>query len=81
MAKNPQKPFIIHNKDIDVEVLGTSFTIQQNAMFNTVFVHSGKVKATFENQSVIATAQQKIVKDNTTNQLRSLICKPILMRY
>ena len=70
IAKNPQKPFVIHSGDVDVAVLGTSFTIQQNARFQTVFVHSGKVKATFQNQSVTATAQQKIVKDNSTRQLK-----------
>ncbi len=72
IAKNAAKPFIIHNNDVDVEVLGTSFTIQQGADFNTVFVHSGKVKATLGNNSVIAIANQKIVKDNRNNQLRVL---------
>ncbi len=69
IAKNPDKPFIILNKDIEVEVLGTSFTIQQRADFNTTYVHSGKVKASYQNQSVVAVAQQKIVKDNQTGQL------------
>ncbi|WP_114791854.1 FecR family protein [Niabella yanshanensis] len=72
IAKNAAKPFIIHNNDMDVEVLGTSFTIQQGVGFNTVFVHSGKVKATLADKSVIATANQKIVKDNRNNQLRVL---------
>ena len=72
IAKNRDKPFIIHNKDMDVEVLGTSFTIQQGTDFNTVFVHSGKVKASLGNQSVIAVANQKIVKDSRNNQLRVL---------
>ncbi|GEM_PF-1795808 len=72
IAKNAAKPFIIHNNDMDVEVLGTSFTIQQGKDFNTVFVHSGKVKASSGNQSVVAIADQKIVKDNRTNQLRVL---------
>lgn len=72
IAKNAAKPFIIHNNDVEVEVLGTSFTIQQGADFNTVFVHSGKVKATVAGKSVIATADQKIVKDNRTRQLRVL---------
>lgn len=72
IAKNREKPFIIHNSGMDVEVLGTSFTIQQGVDFNTVFVHSGKVKASAGNQSVVATAQQKIVKDNRNNLLRVL---------
>ena len=54
---------------MEVTVLGTSFTIQQGKDFNTVFVHSGKVKATLQGQSVTAVARQKIVKNNRTNQL------------
>ena len=72
IAKNRDKPFIIHNKDVEVEVLGTSFTIQQGIDYNTVFVHSGKVKATLGDKSVIAIANQKIVKDNHNNQLHIL---------
>ncbi|GAB3424897.1 FecR domain-containing protein [Niabella aquatica] len=70
IAKNPDKPFIIHNNDMEVAVLGTSFTIQQGKDFNTVFVHSGKVKASLQEQSIIAVARQKIVRDNKTNQLK-----------
>lgn len=75
IAKNREKPFIIHNSDMDVEVLGTSFTIQQGADFNTIFVHSGKVKASLGSKSVVATARQKIVKDNRTHQLRVMPVK------
>lgn len=55
---------------MEVRVLGTSFTIQQGKDFNTVFVHSGKVKATLQGQSVTAVAGQKIVRSRTTNQLK-----------
>jgi len=68
ITRNPDKPFIIHNQEMDIEVLGTSFTIQQD--LNTVFVHSGKVKATLKNKSVVATAHQKIIIDQKTNSLR-----------
>lgn len=70
IAKDPARPFIIHNNEIEVTVLGTSFTIQQGKDFHTVFVHSGKVKASFQGQSVTAVARQKIVKNNKTNQLK-----------
>ncbi|MCF3108651.1 FecR domain-containing protein [Niabella sp. CC-SYL272] len=69
IARNPDKPFIIHNKKMEVQVLGTAFTIQQRMAFNTVYVHSGKVKATLGNQTVTAVAGQKIVQDNKTRQL------------
>jgi ferric-dicitrate binding protein FerR (iron transport regulator) len=72
IAKNRDKPFIIHDNDVKVEVLGTSFTIQQGVDYNTVFVHSGRVKATLGDKSVVAVANQKIVKDNRNNQLHIL---------
>ncbi|MGC4235462.1 MAG: FecR family protein [Niabella sp.] len=75
IAKDPGKPFIIHNNDMEVRVLGTSFTIQQGKDFNTVFVHSGKVKATLLEQSVTAVAGQKIVRSHTTNQLKLVTIK------
>ncbi|WP_300603313.1 FecR domain-containing protein [Niabella sp.] len=71
IARDPDKPFIIHNShNMDVQVLGTSFTIQQRTAFNTVYVHSGKVKATLGSQTVTAVAGQKIVQDNNTHQLQ-----------
>ena len=69
IARNPEKPFIIHTQGMKVEVLGTSFTIQQSKLFNTVFVHSGKVKATINNQAVTATAKQKIIRNQLTHTL------------
>jgi len=70
IAKDPARPFVIHNNGMKVEVLGTSFTIQQRKDFQTVFVHSGKVKASIQGESVIAVARQKIVRNNKTNQLQ-----------
>ena len=70
ISKNPQKPFIIQSGDVRVEVLGTSFTIQERTQFHSIFVHSGKVKASFHNQEVVAVADQKIVKNNQTGQLQ-----------
>ncbi|MGJ7029886.1 FecR domain-containing protein [Niabella hirudinis] len=78
IARDPGRPFIIHNKDMDVQVLGTSFTIQQRADFNTVFVHSGRVKATVGAQTVTAVAHQKIVKDNHTGQLQLRDIKTVI---
>lgn len=72
IAKNPGKPFIIHNNDMQVEVLGTSFTIQQGKEVNTVFVHSGKVKASLGQQSVVAVARQKIVQYHHSRRLEVL---------
>lgn len=78
VTRNPARPFIIHSGNMDVQVLGTSFTIQQRADFNTVFVHSGKVKAISGDQSVTAVALQKIIKDNRTGQLRLGTIRPAI---
>lgn len=70
IAKNPDKPFIINDNNMMVQVLGTSFTILHHKDFSTVYVRSGKVKASFQKQSVVAVAHQKIVMDNKNQQLQ-----------
>ncbi|MBZ4190931.1 FecR family protein [Niabella beijingensis] len=69
IARNPEKPFIIHNDDMEVQVLGTSFTIQQRADRYTVFVHTGRVEARYGGQTVTATAHQKIIRDLHSRRL------------
>lgn len=49
VAKNPNKPFIVHHKNMNVQVLGTSFNI--NAYSNTVqtTLTEGKVNVSIDN--------------------------------
>ncbi|GAA3912736.1 DUF4974 domain-containing protein [Chitinophaga oryziterrae] len=53
----PEKPFSVHLKNVDIQVLGTSFDVKQTAKGVNVFVQSGKVKAIYKNskRSVILT--------------------------
>ncbi len=44
VAKNPNKPFIIQTESTQVEVLGTSFDVNENDVQTTVIVATGKVK-------------------------------------
>ncbi len=46
IAKNPEKPFIVHTNDIDVSVLGTQFYVKANSVNDYVETGliSGKVK-------------------------------------
>ncbi|MEP0366919.1 MAG: FecR domain-containing protein [Cyclobacteriaceae bacterium] len=46
VARDESKPFIISSKNIHVEVLGTSFSVQayEDEAFSEVFVKSGKVR-------------------------------------
>lgn len=50
VAKNPNKPFVIAASDIDVKVLGTSFSINQNNKLIKVSVKTGKVNVSSELQ-------------------------------
>ncbi|POY38601.1 hypothetical protein C3K47_04185 [Solitalea longa] len=55
VAKNPDKPFIVHKGDMNVQVLGTSFNVNAYSnKFQTTLVE-GKVKVNF------AGAKQKLV--------------------
>lgn len=52
----PEKPFSVHLKNVDVEVLGTSFDVKETKHGVKVFVQTGKVKAVYKNgKSVILT--------------------------
>lgn len=53
----PEKPFSVHLKNVDVEVLGTSFDVKETKQGVKVFVQTGKVKAVYKNgkKSVILT--------------------------
>ena len=56
----PEKPFSVHLKNVDIQVLGTSFDVKQTAKGVNVFVETGKVKAIYKNskKSVILTPGQ-----------------------
>lgn len=45
----PEKPFSVHLKNVDIEVLGTSFDVKETKQGVKVFVQSGKVKAIYRN--------------------------------
>ena len=57
----PEKPFTVHLKNVDIEVLGTSFDVKETKQGVKVFVQSGKVRAIYKNkhQSVILTPGQE----------------------
>lgn len=57
----PEKPFSVHLKNVDIQVLGTSFDVKQTSKGVNVFVQSGRVKAIYKNskKSVILTPGQE----------------------
>lgn len=57
----PEKPFSVHLKNVDIQVLGTSFDVKQTTKGVNVFVQTGRVKAIYKNskKSVILTPGQE----------------------
>ena len=57
----PEKPFSVHLKNVEIQVLGTSFDVKQTAKGVNVFVQTGRVKAIYKNskKSVILTPGQE----------------------
>lgn len=61
VARDPGKPFLIHVKDVDVMVLGTSFNIRSTAELTEVTVETGLVKITREHETFSLSPDQKII--------------------
>lgn len=74
VAKNPEKPFIIHVKDVDVKVLGTSFNIRSNEDLTEVTVETGSVKVTRANETYTLSPSQKLtfLKSETKASLSTI---------
>jgi ferric-dicitrate binding protein FerR (iron transport regulator) len=75
VAKNPEKPFIIHSPDgVQTKVLGTSFNVKAYSELSeqVVSVRTGKVKVTkADGQFVQITPDQKAIFNRRTNALTS----------
>lgn len=50
VVKNPHQPFVVKTKDIQTQVLGTSFNIRENGKETKVAVVTGKVRVTTKNK-------------------------------
>lgn len=59
IAHNKTQPFIVHAGGLDITVVGTEFTVLQQADAVQVRVKSGKVKVSASNQTVILTAGEE----------------------
>ncbi len=64
VERNEAVAFNISSNDINVSVLGTSFTVDTKEDKNIVSVKTGKVSVKGEDQEVILTADQKAVFEN-----------------
>ncbi len=92
ISHNPEKPFYVHNKDIIVKVLGTSFYIKENGKTAEVAVKNGKVMvkenihASLLGQKknyakVLITANQMAAFDTKGKKLQTAIIEKPLPLY
>lgn len=64
VARDENIPFNISSNDIDVSVLGTSFTVDTQGGKNIVTVTSGKVAVMADEQEVVLTKNEKVTFEN-----------------
>lgn len=67
VKRNTARPFVVQAAGISVEVLGTSFLVDADHLEPSVFVKSGTVKVSTDNQKLILKRNQqaKLVSDKT----------------
>lgn len=70
VAKNPEKPFLIHVEDVDVMVLGTSFNVRATNALTEVSVETGIVKVTKGKEIYTLRANEKLVISKTNEPAR-----------
>lgn len=68
VAKNPEKPFLIHVEDVDVMVLGTSFNVRSTKALTEVSVETGVVRVTQGKEIYTLRANDKLVISKTGKQ-------------
>ena len=83
VAKNREKPFIVHTEDMSVEALGTAFELFSYNMENKMeaILLNGKIKVSVENKETnqmkeyFVSPDEKILVDRQTGKIRAdLIC-------
>ncbi|WP_424961330.1 FecR family protein [Ekhidna sp.] len=74
VEKNPAKPFIIKTPTVEVEVLGTSFTVtsREGESTSSVIVASGSVAVKYGSNRLELRPNEKAVLDRATGQLFKL---------
>lgn len=69
VAKNPNKPFIVHANGMDVKVLGTTFNVNTYTKTTRTTLVEGKVEAKSASQSTILAPNQQAVFNTQSNAL------------
>jgi len=70
VAKNPNKPFVVHANGMDVKVLGTTFNVNTYTKTTRTTLVEGKVEAkSANNQITILAPNQQAIFNQQTNSL------------
>ncbi|PWS30151.1 FecR family protein [Pedobacter paludis] len=70
VAKNPNKPFVVHANGMDVKVLGTTFNVNTYTKTTRTTLVEGKVEAkSANNQIAILAPNQQAIFNQQTNSL------------
>jgi transmembrane sensor len=74
VSKNPHRPFIVHTANLDVQVLGTHFNVNnyQNQVFTKVSLLEGKVKVSIPDDGLneyLLSPGQELAFNHTNHQV------------
>ncbi|RZL65730.1 MAG: FecR family protein [Pedobacter sp.] len=70
VAKNPDKPFIVHANGMDIKVLGTTFNVNTYTKITRTTLVEGKVEAkSGNNQTTVLAPNQQAMLNQQTNTL------------
>lgn len=70
VAANPQQPFIVHAKEVAINVLGTAFNVNTYTVSIQTTLTSGKVSTVADGQNVVLSPGQQSIYNNQTNILQ-----------
>jgi ferric-dicitrate binding protein FerR (iron transport regulator) len=71
VAKDPQHPFIVHTREMEIQALGTAFNVSaySDEHFPTVVLVEGKIKVNTREQEEILTENERAIVDKANQSL------------
>jgi len=71
VAKDPQRPFIVHTREMEVQALGTTFNVSaySDENYSSAVLAEGKIKVNVRGQEEILTENQRAIVDKANHSL------------
>jgi ferric-dicitrate binding protein FerR (iron transport regulator) len=71
VAKDPQRPFIVHTREMEIQALGTTFNVSaySNENYSSAVLVEGKIKVSRGGQAKILTENQRAIVDKNNHLL------------